>query len=1101
MRTQWITLRISQVHQPGTLTRPASRRLRTPTSPGCSPPAEPATSPSWSDPPRKTIQQALARVQERHSTWTRADLLRQLAVAMPTQTRAMAPEAAVALLHELADAALAGQVEQVACLDAPEWPPLPDYLRRDLDGRSVYTRPGTTRYATRVQLTREERLVQTAQRRGAPHLARVHAASLLHADPAVLGAALRGDKPRTRNATQPSAARLRADQAAAIYHALTSDRLAEILVGPAGSGKTRVLAEAARAWTRAGLGPVIGITTTQAARNVLAAAGVPVAVNSSAFLGHLPGRRGALGARDLGRGTLLLIDEASMMSMTDLAEIVALAARCGAKVLIAGDPEQLAAIENGGGMSLLASRLGSVQLTEAVRFTHAWEREASLRLRVGDASALDDYQQHGRIRGAEPGQAMDDAARSYVAHHLAGTDVLLMIGDRARCRETSRRIRDDLIHLGLVDGGRDVGLADGARASAGDLIICRENDHDLPAGQPDRTLANGDTLRIESVRGDTVLVRRALDCDPVTGARRWSDHPFAFADLGNADLAYAVTGHSAQGRTVRVAMSLLTGGEDRHWLYVAATRGAEQNVMFACTQPRVADPEAGTRPAPELARHERITRERLALPAEPAPSSAPVVPEPREAIAIPADILSGSKNTQASATQARDRSLSDADHLATLNAIWHGETTKLQASRYRQIVLAELPAQYAGEDLTSPQATWLWRTLRAAEAAGLDARELTRQVIAARSLSGARDVAAVLDSRLRKLTDSLVPQPPPPWSQRVPETADPEQHRYLTDLAAAMDARKERLGEHLAEHPPAWALRTLGPVPEHPLDRLDWQRRAADVGGYRELYGYVHPDQPVGPEPSGDSPAKRAAWHAAFAALGPVNGLDLRGLPDGSLLELRAAYPTETAWAPRHVGRELAHIRASADDASLRVIRARAEEAIAGQRGQADVAGRHGLLARSWTAMATFYRQQETELEQTMAVRRDWEAATAETRSLAVAADTELRRRQPGRRLDPLRSAEPVVTEADREQLALVPGEVTYETPEWVSALADERRAVQQRLSEREAGDSLPGYVAELRPVWADARRDAVLQPPKPEIRPAGTVLERAAEVEAEAGR
>jgi hypothetical protein len=819
---------------------------------------------------------------------------------MPTQTRAMAPEAAVALLHEMADAALAGTVEQVVCLDAPEWPPLPDYLRRDLDGRSVYTRPGTTRYATRVQLSREERLVQIAQRRLAPHLARARAASLLHANRAVLDAALRGDAPRTRNATQASGARLRVDQAAAIYHALTSDRLVEILVGPAGSGKTRALAEAARAWTSAGLGPVIGITTTQAARNVLAAAGVPMAENSSAFLGHLPGQRGALGVRDLRPGTLLLIDEASMMSMSDLFEIVQHAARSGAKVLIAGDPEQLGAIENGGGMSLLASRLGHVQLTEAVRFANAWERAASLRLRVGDASALDDYQQHGRIRGAEPEQAMDDAARSYVAHHLAGTDALLMVFDRARCRETSRRIRDDLIHLGLVDGGRDVGLADGARSSAGDLIICRENDHRLEAGERGRTLANGDTLRIESVRDGAVIVRRALDCDPATGARRWTRRAFAYRDLRNADLAYAVTGHSAEGRTVRVGLSLLAGGEDRNWLYVAATRGTEQNLMIASTQPRTADPETGTRPAPELARHERVTRERLALPAGPAPAPDPAVPEPRAAIAIPADILAGSKNAPVSATEARARSLSDADHLATLNAIWHGETAKWHADRCRQLVRAELPPPYQNDDLTTPQATWLWRTLRAAEAAGLDIRELTSQAIVARSLSGARDIAAVLDSRLRKLVDPLVPQPPKSWSQRVPAVPDPDpdQHRYLTDLAAAMDARKDRLGEHLAEYPPPWALRTLGPVPGHPLDRLAWQHRAADVGAYRELYGYANPGDPIGPEPSGDTPEKRADWHAAFASLGPVNGVDLRGLPDGALLDLRAAYQTETAWAP-----------------------------------------------------------------------------------------------------------------------------------------------------------------------------------------------------------
>ncbi len=155
--------------------------------------------------------------------------------------------------------------------------------------------------------------------------------------------------------------------------------------------------------------------------------------------------------------------------------------------------------------------------------------------------------------------------------------------------------------------------------------------------------------------------------------------------------------------------------------------------------------------------------------------------------------------------------------------------------------------------------------------------------------------------------------------------------------------------------------------PIDPLDRLEWQRRAADIGAYRELYSYDHPTEPIGPEPTGDSPEKRAAWHAAFAALGPVEGVDLRGLPDGSLLHMRGTYAAETAWAPRHVGRELQRIRTSADDASLAAIRARAEERVARERGQDERAGRHGVLARSFAAMEAFYRAQESELDQTMA--------------------------------------------------------------------------------------------------------------------------------------
>ena len=104
-----------------------------------------------------------------------------------------------------------------------------------------------------------------------------------------------------------------------------------------------------------------------------------------------------------------------------------------------------------------------------MRFAAEWERAASLRLRQGDATALDEYDQHGRIRGAPPEQAMDQAAYAYVASYLARRDVLLMAADWARCRELSARIREDLIHLSLVDATRSIRIADGAQASAGGI--------------------------------------------------------------------------------------------------------------------------------------------------------------------------------------------------------------------------------------------------------------------------------------------------------------------------------------------------------------------------------------------------------------------------------------------------------------------------------------------------------------------------------------------------------------------------------------------------------------------------------------------------------
>ena len=265
-----------------------------------------------------------------------------------------------------------------------------------------------------------------------------------------------------------------------------------------------------------------------------------------------------------------------MVATADMADIVSHAARSGAKVVMAGDTAQLQAVENGGGMSLLADALGHARLAEPARFTAEWERGASLRLRAGDASALAGYDEHGRITGGEPEEMMDAAARAYVALTLDRADVLLIAADHARRRELSRRVRDDLVRLGLVLAGPSVTIADGARASAGDLIVCTRNDHAVEAGEPGRALANGDLLRVEAITPGGLLVRRALDADPRTGQRRWTGRQFLYGDYKNSELGYAVTCHVAQGRTVHAGLALITGTEDRQHAYVARPRRPSQ---------------------------------------------------------------------------------------------------------------------------------------------------------------------------------------------------------------------------------------------------------------------------------------------------------------------------------------------------------------------------------------------------------------------------------------------------------------------------------------------------------------------------------------------
>ena len=847
----------------------------------------------------RAAQKAVALAQQDKSAWTRADVIKHLGRVLPRAGRD--PAEAAALLEDLTDRVLRSEFEPVLCLEAPELVDVPRSLLR-ADGRSVYQRHGGIRYATRAQLVMEECMLSQASAGAAPRLTRAQAAHALGADLARLDDALAGRASGPQD--QRTRTGLREDQAAAALSALSDGRRVSVLNAPAGSGKTRVLAEAGRAWASAGLGQVIGITASQSARNTLAA-GVPQSYNAAQFLGHLPGRRGARGPVEAGRAPLLLVDEASMMPGPDLADLVSYTEARGGKVILAGDTSQLQAVENGGGMSLLADALGYARLAEPVRFRHRWEQAASLRLRDGDTTVLAEYDQHGRITGGDAEQMMDAAAKAYVALTVSGTDTLLMAADHVLRRELNRRIRDDLITLGIVQNGPAATIADGTQASCGDLIICTRNDHTVEAGEPGRTLANGDLLRVDAVTAKGLIVRRALDADPRTGQRRWTGRAFRYAAYRDAELGYAVTDHAAQGRTVHTGLAVITGIEDRQHGYVALTRGTDANIAYVFTvSPKRADPVPGPRPAPELARYDKIHAERPSVPA-PATPPAPA----GTALGVLSAVLDHD-GQQHSATQTRNQALADADHLALLHAIWTAETTPAREQHYRDLFAAALPPGHRAEP--GHQARWLWRTLHAAELAGLDPARVLADAIAERDLAGARDIPSVIDARLRCRLGSLVPVPSRPWSAQVPAIADPERRAFVTEIAATMDARKDRIGEHAAEHALPWAIKALGPVPGHPLDRLDWQRRASSIGAYRELSGYDHLAEPIGPEPTAAAPEARAAWYEALAALGPVDGPDVRGMPDGTLLHLRDTYPTETAWAPMWVGDELRQVRAGA---------------------------------------------------------------------------------------------------------------------------------------------------------------------------------------------
>jgi hypothetical protein len=338
------------------------------------------------------------------------------------------------------------------------------------------------------------------------------------------------------------------------------------------------------------------------------------------------------------------------------------------------------------------------------------------------------------------------------------------------------------------------------------------------------------------------------------GGEGWS-RPFLVSRSylqNEAHLGYAVTFHAAEGRTVDSAIAVFSGEEDRQAAYVALSRGRENNEAYVIAGWRIADPRPGPRPAPELARAERLDLERAGLGDTPQVSSEQVTAEQ-----VLAQCL-GRDGRQLSATDTRAAEWSDADRLDVLGVQWQHVSRDAAERRYQAAVRAVLTQEEARQVLADPAVTWLWRTLREAEAAGADGAAAVRRAAASGAFTDAGSVARVLDWRIRQAVDGMPARAAGSWASQVPQTGDPDTGRYAAELAGAMEDRQRRLGEHVAEHPPAWAD-AFGPVPEHPLDRAAWEHKAGQVAAYREMWGWTHPAEPIGPRPGPHSPEARQA--------------------------------------------------------------------------------------------------------------------------------------------------------------------------------------------------------------------------------------------------
>lgn len=745
------------------------------------------------DLPAETIAElagvVVAMVADRRSTWRRWNLHAE-AVRQSMPWRFASAHDRDVIVTAITDAA-----EQASlALTPPELASTPERFRRS-DGSSAFRPRNATVYSSADILAAEDRLLAASENRAAP------TAALAAIEHAARTPAKRGDPV------------LSPDQEIAISKVAVSGRALDVLVGPAGAGKTASMRALRRAWeSQHGAGSVLGLAPSAAAAAVLGEDLDIQTENTAKWL--FEHRRGVWNLR---AGQLLIVDEASLAGTLALDQLTAHATAVGAKVLLVGDPEQLSAVDAGGAFGLIVrQRPDAPRLLELHRFRHEWEKRASLGLRIGDTDVIDDYISHGRVHDGAFDAILERAYQAWKADRDDGKRSLLIAETIDTVATLNARARTDRIAAGQVTDEPGVGLHDGNRASAGDIVVTRRNDRRLALGRS--WVKNGDRWIVTRTRDDgSVTLRREGSIWRTTITL---PAEYVATDL---ELGYATTAYRAQGSTVDTAHTIVASPEmTRESLYVSMTRGKDANHVYVATDQA------------HLEEHQH--RDDLQMSAR--------------------SVLYGilqHVGAELSAHQTIEQEQEDASSLWQLAAEYETIAVEAQAHRWLAVLGdAGLTDTQLDELADADSFGVLSAELRRLEATGHRVDQLLATVTRAGRLERVQDLGSLLRYRITRLAEQYQPTPPPRPGliagliPRAQGTLRPDDRTALTEREELMEQRAHAVLDRARQRHEPW-LEQL-PDPEGPAQ----EQALVVIAAYRDRWR-ITTRSPLGPTPADDA--------------------------------------------------------------------------------------------------------------------------------------------------------------------------------------------------------------------------------------------------------
>ncbi len=350
---------------------------------------------------------------------------------------------------------------------------------------------------------------------------------------------------------------LNLSQNVALQHICHSTRLS-IVTGYAGVGKTYMLNAAREVWEQGGF-RVYGIAFSGRAAESLEEGAKIHSGTIAKFLKQV-----SEGQIRLNSQSIIVMDEAGMTSLDDMAAVLKVVKASGAKLAAVGDTEQTQSVGRGAPLRAMLSEVGSIKMDTILRQS-GWQHDATLLMeQCKTGEGLDLYHQHGHVSLLDNTESacntLIDKWQARLEKTGDGTlnKQILIAHRNESVAQLNHMARERLIALGkLADNGVEVNARNGKlNISVGERLLFEANHHHIG-------VKNGSFGTVTGIDGDCLSVQ--LD--------NGKQVQFSTQSYRDINYGYATTVHKLQGATVDYAFEYIDGPTwDRHLFLVGSSR-------------------------------------------------------------------------------------------------------------------------------------------------------------------------------------------------------------------------------------------------------------------------------------------------------------------------------------------------------------------------------------------------------------------------------------------------------------------------------------------------------------------------------------------------